>query len=319
MQEGAVSAFTWGLVKKMICRREPAYLKLFHSKVLEKRVNQAVQYLTACKVCPLNCGVNRLQDKKGVCQTGRYAQVSSYGPHYGEEVPISGWRGSGTIFFSRCNLHCVFCQKADISQIGFGKEVSPENLAEIMLALQKTGCHNINLVSPSHVVPQILEALLLAVENGLCIPLVYNSGGYDSLETLYLLNGIIDIYMPDMKFADEKMAKKYSRIPNYPIINQKAIEEMYRQVGDLELESNGVAFRGLLVRHLVMPDNIAGSKEIIEFLVNRVSSDIYLNLMDQYYPAFQVAKFPEINRKIHKLEFFRIIEYAKSKGIYRFG
>lgn len=303
----------------MTDRKEPAYLELFHSKVLEKRVDQAVHYLIACNICPLNCGINRLHDNKGVCQTGRYAQVSSYGPHYGEEAPISGWRGSGTIFFSRCNLHCVFCQNADISQIGFGKEVSPENLAEIMLALQKTGCHNINLVSPSHVVPQLLEALLLAVENGLCIPLVYNSGGYDSLETLYLLDGIIDIYMPDMKFADEKMAKKYSRIPNYPIINQKAIEEMYRQVGDLELDSNGVAFRGLLVRHLVMPDNIAGSKEIIDFLVNRVSSDIYLNLMDQYYPTFQVDKFPEINRKIHKLEFFRIIEYAKSKGIYRFG
>lgn len=297
----------------------PSYLQNLSTAEFSKRVNQALVKLAMCNICPLNCGVNRLEDKKGVCLTGRCAQISSFGPHHGEEKPLSGWRGSGTIFFSRCNLHCVFCQNADISQEGFGKEVSAEELAEIMLGLQRMGCHNINLVSPSHVVPQILEAIFLASQKGLNLPIVYNSGGYDSIETLKLLDGVIDIFMPDIKYADEMIAKKYSRVPNYPLINQAAVMEMYRQVGDLVVDENGIAVKGLLVRHLIMPNGMAGTENVIHFLAEKVSRMVYLNLMDQYWPAYQAIRYPEINRRINRSEWERAIEIARQVDLQRYS
>ncbi|MBW6474531.1 MAG: radical SAM protein [Anaerolineaceae bacterium] len=297
----------------------PSYLRTLSTAEFSERVNQALGKLEECCICPLECGVNRLENKKGVCLTGRHAQISSFGPHHGEEKPLSGWRGSGTIFFSRCNLHCVFCQNAEISQEGFGKEVAAEELAEIMVDLQRMGCHNINLVSPSHIVPQILESIFLASQRGLILPIVYNCGGYDSVETLKLLDGVIDIYMPDMKYADEMIAKKYSRVPNYSKINQNAILEMYRQVGDLVMDENGIAVKGLLVRHLIMPNGMAGTEKVIHFLAEKVSRNVYLNLMDQYWPAYQANRFPEINRRINRSEFQRAIEIARQVGIQRFS
>lgn len=297
----------------------PSYLRNLSSVEFSERVNQALDKLESCSICPLNCGVNRLEDKKGVCLTGRYAQISSFGPHHGEEKPLSGWRGSGTIFFSRCNLHCVFCQNADISQEGFGKEVTAEELAEIMLGLQRIGCHNINLVSPSHVVPQILESVFLASQKGLILPIVYNCGGYDSVKTLKLLDGVIDIYMPDMKYANEMIAKKYSRVPNYPLINQTAVMEMFRQVGDLVVDENGIAVKGLLVRHLIMPNGMSGTEKVIHFLAEKVSRMVYLNLMDQYWPAYQATRYPEINRRINRSELERAIEIARQMDLQQFS
>ncbi len=296
-----------------------AYQRNLSIAKFSERVIQALDKLEECCICPLDCGVNRLEDKHGVCSTGRYAQISSFGPHHGEEKPLSGWQGSGTIFFSLCNLHCVFCQNADISQKGFGKEVTAEELAEIMLELQRMGCHNINLVSPSHVVPQILESVFLASQRGLNLPIVYNCGGYDSVETLKLLDDVIDIYMPDIKYGNEKIAKKYSRVPNYPMINQAAILEMYRQVGDLVIDDNGIAVKGLLVRHLILPDGIAGTEYVIQFLAEKVSRNVYLNLMDQYWPAFQANRYPEINRRVNQSEMKKAIDIARKMDLQRFS
>ncbi|NMC53199.1 MAG: radical SAM protein [Chloroflexi bacterium] len=296
---------------------EPAYLSLLASGEYAARVKSAYQRLAACDICPLRCGVNRLEGEIGVCQTALLAQVSSYGAHHGEEAPLSGWRGSGTIFFARCNLHCVFCQNADISQTGYGREMEPEALAALMLDLQDQGCHNINLVSPSHVVPQILAAVFVAAQAGLNLPLVYNTGGYDALETLRLLDGVIDIYMPDMKYADEQIALRYSRIPVYPAVNQAAVREMQRQVGDLQLDARGIATRGLLVRHLVLPNNLAGSAEIFRFLAEEISTNVYLNLMDQYHPAHLAAQHSQLNRRISAQEYRQACEWAKQAGLTR--
>jgi putative pyruvate formate lyase activating enzyme len=233
----------------------------------------------------------------------------------GEELPLRGWNGSGTIFFARCNLRCEFCQNYDISQADAGNEVYSQQLAEIMLDLQSMGCHNINLVSPSHVVPQILAALVLAVQAGLHIPLVYNSGGYDMLETLRLLDGIVDIYMPDMKFANAGHAKKYSRALNYPQINRAAVLEMYRQVGDLQTNDDGLATRGLLVRHLILPRNLAGTMQIVKFLADEISANTYLNLMAQYHPAYNASRYPELNRRITTSEYNAAIQMAREAGL----
>ena len=299
----------------MISTTQPAYLNLFHNGELERRVQSAYEGLEACKVCPHRCGVNRLAGELGVCKTGEKAQVSSYGPHPGEERPISGRRGSGTIFFARCNLRCVFCQNADISQLQYGREYETDELAAVMLELQAMGCHNINLVSPSHVVPQILAAVLIAARSGLTLPLVYNTGGYDSLETLSWLDGVVDIYMPDMKFGDEDTARKYSLIPNYPEINQRAVLEMQRQVGDLEISEKGIAIRGLLVRHLVLPNGLANSEAILRFLAQEVSPNVVLNIMAQYHPAFKADKFPLLNRRIKPNEYRRVVDLAKELGL----
>ncbi len=301
----------------MTSNKKPAYKRLFEQGELERRGQIAQQHLEKCDVCPLECGVNRLQGELGVCKTGEFAQVSSYFAHHGEEHPISGRHGSGTIFFSRCNLRCVFCQNADISQLSFGREVMAESLAVMMLDLQTWGCHNINLVSPSHVVPQILAGVHLAAQMGLSIPLVYNTGGYDSQSMLSLLDGVVDIYMPDMKYGNEETAWKYSRVKNYPEINQSTVLEMQRQVGDLKMDESGIAYRGLLVRHLVLPNEFAGSKTILKFLVEKVSKDVYLNIMAQYHPAHRACEFPELNRRIRPEEYHEVIRFAQKLGLSR--
>lgn len=296
---------------------EAAYLKLSRSGELGQRVLKAYAMLEACHVCAWGCQVNRRGGELGRCRTGELARVSSYAPHFGEEDPLRGWGGSGTIFFSRCNLRCQYCQNHDISQTDAGLELEPREIAALMLELQSEGCHNINLVSPSHVVPQILASLWIAARAGLHIPLVYNSGGYDALETLALLDGVVDIYMPDMKYADPDIAEKHSGIPNYPRVNQAAVKEMHRQVGDLQIDEKGIALRGLLVRHLVLPENLAGTQLIVHFLAEQVSKDTYLNLMDQYRPAFLARHYPELNRPISPSEYHQAIEHARQAGLHR--
>jgi len=297
---------------------EPAYLKLHRSGELRGRVAEAYRRLERCTVCARECGVNRRESAKGAaCRTGERAVVSSYAPHFGEESPLVGRDGSGTIFFSWCNLRCQYCQNYEISQLGHGQEVEPENLAAMMLRLQVMGCHNINLVSPSHVVPQILAGLLIAVEAGLRLPLVYNTGGYDNLETLKMLDGVVDIYMPDMKYADEAMAQRYSKVKNYPAVNQAAVKEMHRQVGDLVMDEHGVALRGLLVRHLILPEGLAGTREIVRFLAEEISPNTYLNVMDQYRPCYKADDLPPLDRRITREEYNEAVQMALDAGLTR--
>jgi len=257
-------------------------------------------------------------ERAGSCKTGVRAVVTSYHPHLGEEDPLRGRRGSGTIFFAWCNLNCQFCQNYDISQLGHGHEVEPEELAAMMLSLQAQGCHNINLVSPTHVVPQIMAAVLIAAQAGLRLPLVYNTGGYDSLVALALLDGMVDIYMPDMKYANAETAHKYSKVKAYPTVNQVAVKEMHRQVGDLVLDENGIALRGLLVRHLVLPDELAGTAEITRFLAEEVSRDTYINIMDQYRPCYKAAELPPLDRPITRAEYEQAVQQAREIGLHRF-
>jgi len=273
--------------------------------------------LEECRVCPRHCGVNRLADESGKCHVTSQVVISSYGPHFGEEAPLVGKYGSGTIFFTHCNLRCVFCQNYTISQSGEGSAVNSEELAKMMLSLQEKGCHNINLVSPTHVVPHILDALELAVSMGLHLPLVYNSGGYDSVETLELLDGIIDIYMPDMKYSDEKIAEELSGIKDYPKINKAAVKEMHRQVGDLQIDKQGIAGRGLLVRHLVLPNRLAGTQEVVRFLAQEVSTNTYLNIMAQYHPCHKAFDMPQLARPVSRQEFSEAIDLAHQRGLNR--
>jgi putative pyruvate formate lyase activating enzyme len=297
---------------------KPAYLKLAESGELARRVARAWRRLEDCDLCARYCRVNRRETLKGaVCRTGERAVVHSYGPHHGEEDPLRGWRGSGTIFFSWCNLRCVFCQNWDISQKGLGREVGPEELADMMLGLQNQRCHNINFVSPSHVVAQIIAAVAIAVERGLVLPLVYNSGGYDSPEALELLDGIIDIYMPDMKYADPEEAHRFSHVRDYAAVNRSAVKEMHRQVGDLELDEQGIAVRGLLVRHLVLPGNAAGTGEVLDFLAEEVSPDTYVNIMDQYRPCYRAGDNPPLDRRISAREFEAARAGARQRGLHR--
>ncbi len=283
--------------------------------ILEERRRQLFKELENCRICPRKCGINRIKDAKGYCRTGRFALVSSYNLHFGEEPPISGSNGSGTIFFTNCNLHCKFCQNYPISQLGHGNEIDAIGLSDIMLELQSRGAHNINFVTPTHVVPQIVEALCIAVEKGLEIPLVYNSGGYDSRETLKLLEGIIDIYMPDAKYGSEESAKKYSDAPNYFNINRDALEEMHNQVGDLKCNSNGIAFRGLLIRHLVLPHNIAGSKKVLSFIAKDISKKTYMSIMAQYHPAYHAYDYIELSRRPLLEEYQEVLDWADLLGL----
>jgi putative pyruvate formate lyase activating enzyme len=296
---------------------EPGYVTLSKKGELEARAQAALSVLECCRLCPRECEANRLADERGKCLIGRNAVVASYGPHFGEEAPLVGGSGSGTIFFSHCNLNCVFCQNFTISQMGEGRKVSASELAGIMLALQSGGCHNINFVSPTHVVPQILEALVEAVAGGLSLPLVYNSGGYDSLETLKLLDGVIDIYMPDMKYSDAEVAFQYSGIREYPSINRAAVKEMHRQVGDLQIGADGVAMRGLLIRHLVLPSGLAGTGEVVRFLAQEVSPDTYVNIMNQYRPCHKASRIPQLARPLMRQEFVEAVDLARKVGLHR--
>ncbi len=297
----------------------PAYLKLYESGVLQKRIDQAIQGLEACTVCPWECGINRLEDQKKVCRTGRYAKVASYFPHFGEENCLRGWRGSGTIFFAWCNLRCVFCQNYDISQQEAGIEVTPERLADMMIELQDKGCHNINWVTPEHVVPQILESLPFAIEKGLRLPIVYNTSAFDSMESIQLMDGIVSIYMPDFKYWNVEKSKYYLKTPEYPATARKVIKEMYRQVGDLVLDEKGLAQKGLLLRHLVMPGSPEESRNIFEFISKEVSPATLVNIMGQYYPAGKVndRRYPEINHRLKSGELAQAIELAKNAGLTR--
>lgn len=295
----------------------PAYLRLLEDGRLEDRAALALEKLRLCTLCPWTCRKDRLAGQKGICRTAAEARVSSFGPHMGEERPLSGRNGSGTIFFSSCSLRCQYCQNHEISQTEAGEAVSAQDLAKRMLSLQEMGCHNINLVTPTHVVPQILAALCSAADAGLRLPLVYNSGGFDNVETLRLLDGVVDIYLPDMKYSSARIAQSYSRVRDYPEINRAAVREMYRQVGDLQIGSDGLAQRGLLVRHLVLPDGMAGSREIIDFLAREISPDTYLNVMDQYRPAFNAARFPRLNRRVSAAEVEAVREMALSAGLQR--
>ncbi len=296
----------------------PAYAALAASGALAARAAQAVQHLENCDLCARYCHVNRRHGLEGaVCRTGERAVVHSYGPHHGEEDCLRGTHGSGTIFFSWCNLRCVFCQNWEISQKGIGREVEPAELAAMMLHLQAQGCHNINLVSPSHVVAQIIQALALAVPQGLRLPLVYNTGGYDSPEALALLDGIIDIYMPDMKYGDSGIARKYSKVRNYVAVNRAAVKEMHRQVGDLVLDAHGIAQRGLLVRHLILPAHLAGTEQVLAFLAREISPDTCLNLMDQYYPCYRADENPPLDRPITADEYRAAQRLAARYGLTR--
>lgn len=298
----------------------PSYLALYESGELEKRAVEAVALLKDCNICPQNCGVDRTKSSGGVCHIGRNACVASYFAHMGEETPLRGVSGSGTIFFCQCNLHCVFCQNDEISQNSHaGLPITSKSLGGMMLDLQERGCHNINLVTPDHVVPQVLEALLYAVEGGLSIPLVYNSSSYEKVETLKLLDGIVDIYMPDFKFWNEENSRRYLHAEDYPEKARQAIKEMHRQVGDLHIDENGIAYRGLIVRHLLMPGALDDAEQIIRFISEEISSDTYINIMNQYYPSAQVSgeKFPELNRRIFSDEYDAAIQYARDVGLAR--
>ncbi len=285
---------------------------------LHKRAEQALEILRDCRLCPRQCAVNRLEGQTGVCQTARQAKIASYNLHFGEEDPLVGQQGSGTIFFAGCNLGCIFCQNYDISHSTQGAlEVDARQLAALMLELQTKGAANINLVTPSHVLPQILEALPWAVQGGLQLPLVYNTGGYDLLESLQLAEGLIQIYMPDLKFADPEPARKYCHAEDYPQTAARAVLEMHRQVGDLQLDEQGLARQGLMIRHLLLPRNLAGTEKWLEFLVREVSAQTYLNLMDQYRPCGRSEEFPELQAMISAKDLAAAREKALQHGLHR--
>ncbi len=298
----------------------PAYLKTHESGKLREKVEAARTLLRPCKVCPRDCGVDRLGDKTGVCKTGRRARVSSAFAHHGEEACLRGWNGSGTIFLSGCNLGCVFCQNYEISQLAEGRELDATQLAAVMLRLQEAGCHNINFVTPEHVVPQILEALPEAIDGGLRLPLVYNTGAYDSLESIRLLDGVVDIYMPDFKLWDPQHCAKYLRARDYADAARAAIKTMHDQVGVLRMDEDGLALRGVLVRHLVMPGMLEDTRTILGWLGAELSPDTYVNLMDQYHPAHRAetdSHFATINRRLSRTEFSQALELATAAGLWR--
>ena len=294
---------------------EPSYLRL-GEKEIKERAEKAYERLRSCDLCPWRCGVNRIDGKKkGVCRSFSKPIISSYNLHFGEESPISGTRGSGTIFFTNCTLHCVFCQNYPISQIGAGEEYSDEELAEMMLYLQKRGAHNINFVTPTHFIANILKATYIAVGKGFRIPLVYNTSGYELVDTLKLLDGIIDIYLPDIKYSDNKMGKKYSRALNYVDYNRSALKEMFRQVGLLSLNEEGIAVRGLIIRHLVLPDNIAGTEESLRFIAEELSPEVAISLMSQYFPAYKASSYQELSRRLTAKEYLRAVEEMRKSGL----
>ncbi len=295
----------------------PAYRKAYEKGLFPDIIQKAKDMLESCTVCPRDCGVDRTQDEKGFCEAGYLPEVSSYAPHFGEESPLVGHQGSGTIFLTHCNLGCLFCQNYSISHAGEGRKIPIQKLAKVMVELQRLGCHNINFVSPTHFVPQILESLPQAIGMGLDVPLVYNTGGYDSVETLRLLDGVFDIYMPDFKYTKWEISEKYSQAPDYPLIAKQAIKEMFRQVGDLQIDEQGIAFCGLLVRHLVLPAGLAGTRDAMRFLATELSQNTYVNIMDQYYPCGNIPLDSPLRRRITSEEYNESIAIAKEEGITR--
>ncbi len=296
---------------------EPAYIQTHEKGALAEKITAARQLLSPCVLCPRKCRVDRLGGETGVCKTAEQAWVSSYNPHFGEESPLVGTHGSGTIFFTHCNLMCLFCQNFDISHEGYGQAVSDEQLAAIMLALQRQGCHNINFVTPSHVVPQILAALDLAIQQGLHVPLVYNSGGYDRPATLRLLEGVFDLYMPDFKFWNREIAESACQAEDYAEVARKALKEMHRQVGDLVTDDAGVARRGLIIRHLVLPGGLASTREIMRFIALEISTRSYVNIMSQYRPCGRAAEIKALNTFLAPVDFRTALRQAAEEGITR--
>jgi putative pyruvate formate lyase activating enzyme len=296
---------------------EPAYIETFKKGGLAEKIETAREILKSCTLCPRQCRADRTAGETGVCKTAEKAYVSSFNAHFGEEDPLVGTHGSGTIFLTHCNLLCIFCQNYDISHMGQGKEISDEQLAGVMLVLQKKGCHNINFVTPSHVVPQILSALDIAVPKGLSLPLVYNTGGYDSVETLKLLDGVFDIYMPDFKFWDPVVAKETCNAEDYPEIAQKALLEMHRQAGDLIIDDTGIAKRGILLRHLVLPHGLSGTREIMRFIARQVSENTYVNIMPQYRPCGRAGDVKELSVHLSEKDYETALQAAKEEGIKR--
>ncbi len=299
----------------------PAYVHAFDAGILQQRAQQAIESLRSCRVCPRDCEIDRLNNKIGVCKSGRLARVASAFPHFGEEDCLRGWNGSGTIFFGWCNLRCVFCQNFETSQFGEGVEATAAELAQIMLDLQRIGCHNINFVTPEHVVPQILEALVIAVEHGLRLPLVYNTSAYDSLESIEWMDGLVDIYMPDFKLWDAEHCRKYLVASDYADAARAVVAAMHAQVGELKVDENGLALRGVLVRHLVMPGLLDDTRKIMRWIADNLSRDTYVNVMDQYYPAHKAEtepRFADINRGISDIELCGALEFARAAGLWRF-
>jgi len=284
-------------------------------KDVQDRINEAYQVLGSCCLCGNNCRANRLEGEKGRCKSGSEVMVSSYNLHFGEEPPISGSSGSGTIFFTNCSLSCVYCQNYPISQLGNGNPISTKRLAQMMMELQRRGAHNINLVTPTHFIPQIIEAFFLARESGLVLPLVYNTSGYESQEGLKLLEGIIDIYLVDMRYSDNKMAHLYSGVKNYVEINRAAVKEMFCQAGNLSLDRNGMARSGLIIRHMVLPSGLAGSEKTFEFIAQEVSDEVWVSLMDQYFPAYQAGRYPALKGKTTEQEYLRAEEAFVESGL----
>ena len=296
---------------------EPSYIKVYEKGLLKKKAATAKNLLRSCALCPRKCGVDRLAGETGFCNTAKFSWVSSYGPHFGEEKPLVGTHGSGTIFFTHCNLLCLFCQNYDISHQGAGQEATNDELAGIMLALQNQGCHNINFVSPSHVVPQLLAAVEVAVPNGLNIPLIFNTGGYDCVPTLKLLEGVLDIYMPDFKFWDSQVAQNSCQADDYPEVARKALAEMHRQVGDLKIGDAGIARRGLLIRHLVLPGGLAGTRDIMRFIAQKISPNSYVNIMSQYRPCGRAAEVKGLDSHLLPEEYKKAVRAAMEEGITR--
>jgi putative pyruvate formate lyase activating enzyme len=294
----------------------PAYLKL-SGTALRERVRSAEDILKECTLCPRDCKADRTAGETGFCKTGNNPLIASWGPHFGEESPLVGRFGSGTIFFCYCNLGCVFCQNWSISRLGDGEEMSFEELAKVMTDLQEMRCHNINLVTPTHQMPLVLRAIALAVDRGLTLPLVYNCGGYEPVKALQILDGIVDIYMPDIKYASPEAALKYSKVKDYPQVARRALKEMHRQVGDLVIDESGVARRGLLVRHLVLPGGVAGTKDLVRFIADEISPDTYINIMDQYHPCDNAFEYPPLDRRTSKQEYEEAIQMALDAGLKR--
>ena len=304
-------------------KKNPAgYVALNMTGELAKRIERAYDLLYSCRVCPRKCRINRINDERGFCRTGLLPVISSSGPHFGEETPLVGFNGSGTIFVTHCNLACEYCQNYDISQCNRGQEVSCDRVAGMMIRLQQQGCHNINIVTPSHVVPQMMRAIGIAADQGLDIPIVYNSGGYDAVETLRLLDGIVDIYMPDAKYGSDDVALALSHAPDYVATMQAALKEMHRQTGDLVIE-NGIAVRGMIIRHLVLPENLAASDRVLPWIAQEVSRDSYVNIMNQYHPSWHASSAIDsslplsLHRKITPDEYRYAIRCALESGLHR--
>jgi len=295
----------------------PSYIRLHEKGELAQRGQRLMEFLKECRLCPRECRVNRLDGELGVCQAGSELVVSSAFPHFGEEPPLVGHHGSGTIFLTHCNLRCLFCQNYDISHLGNGERITISDLVRVMVRLQEMGCHNINFVTPTHYVPQIVASLPEAIERGLRLPIVYNCSGYESIEVIRLLEGVVDIYMPDTKYLDERYSTRFSNAPDYPEVNKKVLIEMHRQVGDLTINSKGVAERGLLIRHLVMPNEVSSSEAVLKFIAEEISVHSYVNIMDQYRPEYQAHEYPEINRRITHKEYLEAIQWAKHYHLYR--